>query len=131
MNGIGFVAIGPVLFALTAIAQQTSTRTSSSGQPALISAEQQLKVLTHKLGLSGDQQAKIKPVLEKLHDATLKIMRNKSLSHDERLAKVRPWRYGADKRIRAVLNHDQKRKLDEYEHGPHPEVHGSLTGKTQ
>jgi len=44
---------------------------------------------------------------------------------------VRPQRYKADEKIRAVLTDDQKRKLDEYEHGPHPEMHGNLSGATQ
>lgn len=132
MNHVRFFAIGAVLpFAITAAAQQTGTSTGTFDKADLPSAQEQLKVLTQKLDLSSDQQAKIKPVLEQLHDATLKIMEDRRLSHDERLAKVRPWRYEADKKIRAILNEDQKRKLDEYEHGPHPEVHGKLSGKTQ
>jgi len=126
-----FATWAVLLFSLTTVAQQTGTSTGGSGKADLPSAEQQLKLLTKKLDLSADQQAKIKPVLEQLHDLTLKIMEDESLSHDDRLAKVRPWRYDADKKIRAVLTDSQKRKLDEYEQGPHPEVHGSLSGKTQ
>ena len=116
------------MFALTMKAQQSTT--AGSAERDLPSAKEQLKVLIQKLNLTGDQQAKIKPVLEQLHDVTLRLMEDNSLSHEERLAKVRTWRYDADKKIRAVLNEGQKKKLDEYEHGPHPEVHGSLSGKT-
>jgi hypothetical protein len=60
----------------------------------------------------------------------VKLIVDKTLSRDERLAKVRPWRYDADKRIHAVLNEDQKKKLDQYEAGPHSEMHGNLSGTT-
>ena len=102
-----------------------------AAQPATIdvpAVADQLKALTGRLDLSADQQTKLKPILQELHDATLKIVRNKSLSHDERLAKVRPWRYAAAKKMREILNDDQKKKLEQYLAGPHPEVHGDLTG---
>ena len=159
MDRIRLLAIGTMLlFALPMLAQQT---TSKPGDPAksvsgdaaaslpddihggqgtshgrghggtpggMPTVEEQLKVLTEKLNLTGDQQAQIKPILRELHDATQKLMLDKSLS---RLAKVRPQREKADKRIRAVLNQDQKQKLDQYEQGPHSEMHGNLHGTTQ
>jgi hypothetical protein len=33
-----------------------------------------------------------------------------------------------DKKMREILSDDQKKKLDQYEQGPHPEVHGTLSG---
>jgi len=36
----------------------------------------------------------------------------------------------ADKKIREILNDDQKKKLDQLEQEPHPELHGSLNGAT-
>jgi Spy/CpxP family protein refolding chaperone len=115
------------MFAPSMLAQQTSSN-SSGGLPTV---EEQLKVLTGKLDLTGDQQTKIKPILQDLHDATQKLMEDKSLSNEERLAKVRPQRMNADSRIRSILNDDQKKKLDQYEQGPHGEMHGSLRGTTQ
>jgi Spy/CpxP family protein refolding chaperone len=109
------------------LAQQT-TGNSSGGLPTV---EDQLKVLTGKLDLTGDQQTKIKPILQDLHDATQKLMEDKSLSNEERLAKVRSQRMKADSRIRSILNDDQKQKLDQYEQGPHGEMHGGLRGATQ
>jgi predicted DNA-binding protein YlxM (UPF0122 family) len=85
-----------------------------------------LKVLTEKLDLTGDQQARITPILQELHDTQQKLVDDKSLSREERLAKVRPQRYKADKQIRELLTDDQKRKLDQYLQGPHPEMHGNL-----
>jgi hypothetical protein len=127
------------MFALTTVAQQTTTRPDATdkndhGQRAaqgdVPAVETQLKVLTEKLDLTGDQQARITPILQELHDATQKLVQDKSLSRDERLAKVRPQRYKANERIREILSDDQKKKLDQYLQGPHSEMHGNLSGAT-
>jgi len=135
MNRIRLVAIGTILILTSiAVAQQgtttsaDSTQAASTGQPAIPTPEAQLKILTGKLDLTGDQQGKIKSILKDLYDATIKIMQDKTLSHEEGLARVRPHRYAADKRIREILNDAQKKKLDVYEQGPHPEMHGDLSG---
>ena len=128
MNRMRLFAIGIILmFAPTMLAQQTSGN-SSGGLPTV---EEQLKVLTGKLDLNGGQQAQIKRILQELHDATQKLNEDKSLSHEARLAKVRPQRLKADSRIRGILNDDQKKKLDQYEQGPHAEMHGDLRGTRQ
>ncbi len=129
-----------LIVALTAPAQQTAIRPGGTdkeeraqrgAQDGVPTVESQLKVLTEKLDLTSDQQARIKPILQELHDATLKLVRDKSLSHEERLAKVRPQRYKADKQIREFLSDDQKKKLDQYLQGPHSEMHGNLSGATR
>ncbi len=118
-----------LLFATSAFAQSGQDHDDSkhqgSGQ-ALSTVEVQLKVLTEKLSLTGDQQAKVKPILQDLHEATLKLVHDERLSYNERLDKVRPLRLNADKKIREILNDDQKNKLDQYEQGPHSEMHGDL-----
>jgi len=132
MNRIRLIAIGAMLVvALTTVAQQpttsASTKNASAGDHAGVpAAEGQLKFLTAKLELTGDQQEKIKPVLQDLHDATVKLVQDESMSHEERLSKVRDSRYTADKKIRAILNDDQKKKLDQVEQEPHPELHGNV-----
>jgi Spy/CpxP family protein refolding chaperone len=138
MNRIRLLAIGAIfIFALTVAAQQTAsgpggTDQDEHGQRAAQSdvptVGQQLKVLTAKLDLTADQQARITPILQELHDATQKLMQDKSLSREERLAGVRPQRYKADKQIREILSDSQKKKLDQYLQGPHSEMHGNLSG---
>jgi Spy/CpxP family protein refolding chaperone len=140
MNHFRLLTIGTMLAAaLTAPAQQTASGPGAAdkqghgrraGQGELATVEQQLKVLTDKLDLSGDQQVRIKPILRELHEATEKLMQDKGLSREERLAKARPQHYKADKQIREILSEDQKKKLDQYEQGPHPEMHGNLNGTT-
>ncbi len=91
MNRIRLLPIGTVvMFALTLVAQQATTRPggpakSVSGNGDVPTVEQQLKVLTEKLDLTGDQQARITPILQELHDATQKLVQDKSLSREERL----------------------------------------------
>ena len=128
-----------LIVALTAPAQQTATRPGgtdkgehdqSAPQADVPIVGQMLKVLTEKLDLTGEQQAKIRPILQKLHDTQQNLVQDKSLSREERLAKVRPERYKAEKQIRKLLTDDQKKKLDQYLQGPHPEMHGNLSGAT-
>jgi Spy/CpxP family protein refolding chaperone len=144
MNRIRLLVVGTVLmFALTAIAQQAATQPDrptpdhpvrdGHGQgmhDGVPTVERHLKVLTEKLALTDDQQAKIKPLLQKLHDATQKLVQDESMSREERLDNVRACRYKADNEIREILNDHQKKKLDQLEQGPHTELHGNLNGTT-
>jgi Spy/CpxP family protein refolding chaperone len=139
MNRFHSLAIGTMLIvALAASAQQASTASvgpdnnhgRGNAEAGVPSVEQQLKVLTGKLDLTSDQQAKFTTILQQLHDATVKLMQDSSLTNEERLEKIRPQRYKARDEMRAVLNDDQKQKLDEYLQGPHNEMHGNLTGNT-
>src|SRR5271170_5994796 len=131
MNRFRVLSIGTILIvALAAPAQQTAPgpdgtdqHSAQSGVPAV---EQHMKLLTEKLDLTADQQASIKPILQEMHDGTLKLTQDQSLTREERLEKVRPLRVKADKQIREVLNDDQKKKLDQLEQEAHPELHGNL-----
>lgn len=128
-----------LIVALNAPAKQTATGPGPTdkdehgqrgSQNVAPKVEQQMKVLTGKLDLTGEQQARIKPILQEMHDATQKVMQDESLSREERLDNVRTWHERADKQIREILNDDQKKKLDRLEREPHPELHGSLNGAT-
>lgn len=135
MNRFGLLALGTIFVAaLTAVPQQPATGADGSakeghGQHAaqgVPSVELQLKVLTEKLDLTADQQARIKPVLQELHEASEKLVRDNSMSREERLAKIKPYRYKVDKQLREILSEDQKKKLDQFEQESHPEMHGDL-----
>jgi ElaB/YqjD/DUF883 family membrane-anchored ribosome-binding protein len=86
--------------------------------------QQQLKLLTEKLNLTCDQQAKIKPILQELHDAMQRVMKDQGTTPDERMEKMRTWHERADKQIRKILSEEQQKKLDQLESEPHPELHG-------
>jgi Spy/CpxP family protein refolding chaperone len=139
MNRFHSLAIGAMLiFALTAPAQQAASAPGATdkdehveiGKQDVPNVDEQLKFLIVKLDLTADQQTKIKPILPELHDVQLKAAQDQSLSHEERLAMVRPQRLKAHDQIREILNDDQKKKFDENLQGPHPEMHGKLTGAT-
>ena len=133
MRRFGLWAIGSILlFSWSVSAQQPAAGserdqlTRSAAENGVPSAESQLKILTAKLDLSADQQSKMKRILDELHEGTMKIVEAPGLSHEERLERVRPLRYKARDQMRAILNDDQKQKLDEYLQGPHAEMHGNL-----
>jgi hypothetical protein len=140
MNRFQLIAISTMLIATLAGCAQTpasrlvgadkdghSLQDAQVGEPTV---EQELKVLTEKLDLRSDQQARIKPILQDMRDATQKFIQNDRMSREERLDHVRPWRERADKKIRELLNDDQKEKLDQLERAPHPELHNNLSGTT-
>ncbi len=133
MNRFRLLAIGTILLsALAATAQQpatsASTKSSQTGEGAGVpTAEGQLTFLAAKLDLTGNQQEKIKPILQALHDTSVTLVQDENMSREERQSKVRDSRFTADKKIRAILNDDQKKKLDQLEQEPHPELHGNVS----
>lgn len=135
MNHFREFAAGIILtFALTAFAQQATTsphgptKGASGGEHAGVpNPEVQLKFLAARLDLTADQQEKIKPILQELHDASAKVIQDENMSREQRLSKVRDSHYAADKRVRLILSDDQKKKLDQLESEPHPELHGAVS----
>ncbi len=137
MNRFRLLAIGTMLlFALGTTAQQATTNASTKGPSAgehagVPTPEGQLTFLAAKLDLTTDQQQKIKPILQELHDATVKLVQAGNMSSEERQSKVGDLRCAADKKIRVILNDDQKKKLDQVEQEPHPELHGDVKGSSR
>lgn len=144
MNRIRLLAIGMiVMFALTTVGQQAATQSDhpadgaaknehsqdreNSGVP---SVEAHLKMLTEKLDLTGDQQAKARPILQEMHDATQKVMQNQKLSDQERTSKLRACHLRADTKLREILNDDQKKTLDQLEQDAHMDLHSNVSGGT-
>jgi len=127
-----------LMFALAAGAQQANadhnanagqgTTTSGDGVP---SVEGQLKLLSNALALNADQTGEVKAILVELHNTTEKAVTDKHLSDDERMADVRAGRYKADAKIRVVLSDEQKKKLDQVEQEPHPELHGNVNAAAE
>jgi hypothetical protein len=109
------------LVALTAPAQPA---TPDAEAPKV---EAHLKMLAEKLDLTSDQQDKVKPILQDMHDAAQKAMQDESMSPDQRLDHTRAALDRADKQIRPLLNDDQKKKLDQFEQEHHADLHVSVT----
>jgi Spy/CpxP family protein refolding chaperone len=124
MDRIRILTIGTVLmFALTTVAQQTTTsqdqQSQQGAQAGATAAEQHLKMLTEKLDLTSDQQAKAKPMIEQMLDTRQKILQDGSMSSEERSEQLRALHQKADKQLREILNDDQKKKLDQLEQERH------------
>jgi Spy/CpxP family protein refolding chaperone len=130
MNRTRLLALAAMLmFALTTVAQQADTNSDAhAAHDSAPNVEKHTKLLTEKLDLTSDQQTKIKPILQEMQDATQKSMQDESMSRDERMDNVKASRYKADKKIREMLTDDQKKKLDQLEQEPHPELHGNTNG---
>ncbi|HEY6765043.1 MAG TPA: hypothetical protein VI386_09740, partial [Candidatus Sulfotelmatobacter sp.] len=88
MNHFRLLAIGIIaMLALAVAAQNTATATKhGDGMPT---AEDHLRMLTERLDLTSDQQAKIKPILQEMQDATIKLKQDDSMSREERSEKMR------------------------------------------
>jgi Spy/CpxP family protein refolding chaperone len=78
-----------------------------------MSVDDQLKNLTDRLSLTADQQGKIKPVLEDRNTQMQALMKDQSLSQEDRRSKGRAIQESTTAKIRDVLTDDQKKKYDE------------------
>jgi Spy/CpxP family protein refolding chaperone len=127
MNRRSFAIGTLLLFAVPAFPQQptaeVATVTDVDGIPAV---EAQLKLFSSRLDLTQDQQAQVQPILQVLHDATVKSVHDENMSPQERTTRIHAERLRADKRIRDVLTDEQKKLLDQVEQEPHPELHGNI-----
>lgn len=89
------------------IQNQNQTASNASG------VDDRLKDLTEKLGLTDDQQAKIKAVLE---DEQQQLQaKDNSLSPQDRTSRLNRIRVSTKNKIRDLLDDDQKYKFDQME----------------
>ena len=113
MNRIRKFAIGAVmLIALGAMAQQTTTTTPS--------VDDHLKWLSTQLNLSAEQQAKLRPIVQKMQDGMEKIRQDQSLTPEARHEKMQALHTEAVKEAQPYLSSEQQQKLDELAKEPHP-----------
>jgi hypothetical protein len=111
------------MFALGALAQQPPTqdenKQSDQGGAGhakrghMPSAEAQLKHLTDVLNLTDNQQTAAKAILDDTHKQAETVMADKSLSPEDRKAKMTTLHESAHAKIREILNDEQKKKFDE------------------
>jgi periplasmic protein CpxP/Spy len=107
------------LLAFTAFAQQSNPPAQSGGDQSqgprrgMASVDDQLKMMSERLSLTADQQAKIKPILEDRSQQIQALMKDDTLSQDDRRTKARGIQEASASKIRDVLTDDQKKKFDE------------------
>ena len=76
------------------------------------SPQQHLDHLSKMLNLTDDQKAKIKPILEDTTTQSQSLMKDTSLSPQDRHAKMRDLHEKSMAQIRPLLTSDQQAKLD-------------------
>ena len=140
MNHFRLLAIGTLMVALASVARPTATalgqaeeqnHSQNSAPATLPTIEQHLKMLTEKLDLTAEQQAKIRPILQRMQEEWQSVMRDTSLSEQARHDKMKSVRDKADKQARPILDKEQQKKLDDLEQESHPDSHGNGNGATQ
>jgi periplasmic protein CpxP/Spy len=89
-----------------------------AGGPGRGGPERRLDMLQKHLGLSGDQTAQVKTILDGERSKTEALRSNTSLTEQDRRAQFMAIHKDEDAKINAVLTADQKTKFDAMEsHG--------------
>jgi hypothetical protein len=126
MNRIHSIAIAAILiFTLQAFAQQGANADPNSGANEV---EKHMTVLTERLDLTSEQQAKVRPIIAQMQDSTNALMHDENMSRDERVSKAKEVHYKADREVRKMLSDEQKKKLDQLEEEFHSQQHSDLHG---
>jgi periplasmic protein CpxP/Spy len=123
MKQIKMIVLAAVcLLAVAAFAQQSNPpaqppaggdQQQGGQRRGQMSVDDQLKNLTDRLSLTADQQGKIKPFLEDRNTQMQALMKDQSLSQEDRRSKARTIQESTTAKIRDVLTDDQKKKYDE------------------
>ena len=106
----GMLAFG----ATSAIYAQTTDAPQQGqwGHHGRMNPDAQLQHLTKALDLTSDQQSQIKPLLEARQQQMQALFQDRSLSRDDRRAKMQGIRSDTNSKIEAVLNDQQKQKFE-------------------
>lgn len=91
-----------------------------------MSADEHLQMLSQRLNLTDDQKAKIKPILEEHLQQRQAIMKDESLSPEQKHSKMQASGDAAHSKIEPLLNDDQKKQFAEMMkemHGPGKGMH--------
>lgn len=89
-----------------------STPQSAPGQSGQSNIDNQVNILAEQLNLTKDQQEKVRSILVDQHEQAMTLVRDNTLSRDDKIAKIHTLRDGTINKVRGVLNADQKPKFD-------------------
>ena len=118
----GLLATGLTLGTAAAFAQQDSPAPDASAQQPgsgrmggrqQMTPDEQLARMTKRYDLSADQQTQIKPILADSQQQMMALRQDSSMSRDDKMAKMKTIREGANTQIQAILNDSQKQKFAE------------------
>lgn len=122
-----FTLLAACLFAMAALAQQNPPADKSGDDKHgghmdmshdmgmghdMGSVDDHLKQLTTKLNLTADQQTKIKAIMEAQHQQMQTVMKDDSMSMDDKHAKMKTMHDATHAKVRELLTDEQKTKFD-------------------
>jgi Spy/CpxP family protein refolding chaperone len=123
MNRFRLLASAALFAALTVAYAQQPAAAGHPSDPAAVAVapvEHHLAMLTEKLELTTDQQDKVRPILQRMHDNSQAAANDESISSQERRERMHAEMMKADREVRVFLTDDQKKKLDVLEQQMHP-----------
>ena len=113
-------------------APQSNPPQATQNQPArphhAANPDKQAKHLGKKLGLSQDQVAQIKPILEDRHQQMQSLRADTTLSQQDRRAKAQNIMQDSKTKIEAVLNDQQKQQFEQMLQERHARRHAQPQG---
>lgn len=131
MKQIRFLAfLATCLFALATLAQQNPPAQGPGehkhGQMGheMGNVDEHVKELSTKLDLTADQQAKVKAILQENHQQMQTMMKDQSMSKEDKHAKMQSMHDSVHAKVRELLNDDQKKKFDVMVHDMNEHMHG-------
>lgn len=103
------------LFTMAAFAQQNPPAKGEDHKHMghdMGSVDDHVKELSTRLNLTADQQAKVKAIMEEQHQQMETVMKDQSMSKEDKHAKMQSMHDSVHTKVREVLNDDQKPKFD-------------------
>jgi protein CpxP len=107
------------LFALAALAQQNPPAQESGEHKhgghmghEMGSVDDHVKEMSAKLNLTADQQTKVKAILEQSHQQMESLMKDQSMSKEDKHARMKSMHDSTHAQIREILTDEQKPKFD-------------------
>jgi periplasmic protein CpxP/Spy len=79
----------------------------------MMDPDQQLAGMTKRYNLSADQQSQVKPILVSQQKQMQELRGDSSLTHEDRMAKMKSIRADSNAKIEAILNDDQKKQFEQ------------------
>ena len=122
------LAVGLALMGISAWAQMGTMGSGQGGGQmghGPMIPDQRLQMLTKRLNLSADQQAKIKPILENESQQMQTLHQDSSMSQEDRMSKMQQIRQSSNEQIKSNLNSDQQQKFEEMMSHQHGGMHGT------
>jgi ABC-type oligopeptide transport system substrate-binding subunit len=92
----------------------STSQPAQADHPQMPSIDEQVQRLSDRINLTDDQKTKTKTILEDQHTQAVALMKDDSVSQDDKRQKIMALRQTTISKIKDMLNDDQKKKFDAY-----------------